>query len=192
MRKPVFRWEEAKIVAFETPPSVLKFQLHYWKKRGEIIPLKRGVYLFADRQAESAEMAQALYAPCYFSLEWALSYYGLIPDVAFSMTLMTTKTTRTFQTPIGHFIYHKIKQEAFLGYDPKTLMAEPEKALVDYLYLYRHHLVPKDDFWEELRFQNLDEISFPKAKKFAACFKSKKVLQLLESLKSYAKTSAMG
>lgn len=191
MLKPVFTWEEAKVVAFTTPPSILKVQLNYWKKGGELTALKRGVYLFPDRKVETAEIAKALYHPCYFSLEWALYYYGLIPDVVFASTLVTTKTTRTFQTPAGHFIYHKIKPAAFLGYDFKTLMAEPEKALVDYLYLYRHRLVPKNDFWKELRFQNLEEISFRKCYSFARYFQSQKLMKLLESLKAYAKLDSM-
>ena len=109
MLKPVFTWEEAKIVAFKTPPATLKVQLNYWKKQGEVTSLKRGVYLFPDRKAETAEIAKALYSPCYFSLESALHHYGLIPDVVFASTLVTTKATRKFQTPAGHFIYHKIK-----------------------------------------------------------------------------------
>lgn len=192
MLKPVFTWEEAKMVAFKTPPAVLKVQLNYWKKRGELTALKRGVYLFPERKRETAEIAKALYSPCYFSLESALHYYGLIPDVVFASTLVTTKATRTFKTPVGHFIYHKIKLEAFLGYDSKTLMAEPEKVLVDYLYLHRHRFVPKNDFWEEMRFQNLEEISFRKCHFFAKYFQSKKLMKLLESLKAYAKLDSMG
>lgn len=191
MIKTVFTWEEAKIVAFKTPPAVLKFQLNYWKKRGELSALKRGVYFFPDRKIEIAEIAMALYSPCYFSLEGALHDYGLIPDVVFASTLVTTKATRKFQTPMGLFIYHKIKAPAFLGYDSKTLMAKPEKALVDYFYLHRHHFVPKNDFWEELRLQNLEEISFKKCTFFAKYFRSEKLVKLLDSLKAYAKLDSM-
>lgn len=191
MLKPVFTWEEAKVVAFKTPPEVLKVQLNYWKRQGELTALKRGVYLFPDREAKTAEIAKALYSPCYFSLEWALHYYALIPDVVFASTLVTTKATRKFQTPAGHFIYHKIKTAAFLGYDTRTLMAEPEKALVDYLYLHRHHFVPKNDFWEESRIQNLKLISFTKCSFFAKYFRSAKLMELLRSLKSYAKLGSM-
>ena len=192
MVKAVFTWEEAKVVAFKTSPSVLKFQLNYWKKRGELTALKRGVYLFPDREAKTEEIAKALYSPCYFSLEWVLHRHGLIPDVVFALTLVTTKATRAFQTPAGHFIYQKIKSSAFLGYDPQTLIAEPEKALVDYLYLHRHRFVPKNDFWEELRMQNLEEISFRECYSFAKYFQSEKLVKLIGSLRTYAKLDSMG
>lgn len=78
-----------------------------------------------------------------------------------------------------------------MGYDAETLIAKPEKALVDYLYLNRHHLVPQYDFWEAMRWQNLKMISFRKARAFAKYFGSKKTADLLESLKTYAKSGAM-
>lgn len=192
MKKAAFSYEEARVVAFETATATLKLQLHQWKKAGELISLKRGLYLFAGRQVENSEIARALYHPCYISLEYALNYYGLLPDVPFGITLVTTKTTRKFNTPCGQFIYQKIPIRAFLGFDPKTLMGGCEKCLVDYLYLNQHRLVPDEQFWEEMRWQNLGEVKFGKAKKFSHYFRSKKLDYLLESLRSYAKTHPTG
>lgn len=189
MKKPVFTWEEAKIVAFNTPPNTLKLQLHQWKKEGDIIALKRGVYLFSDRPADKIEIAKHLYSPCYLSMEYALNHHGLLPDVAFAMTMVTIKPTRRFQTPVGLFTFQKIKQAAFSGFDPDTLMAECEKALVDYLYLNVNHLVPKNIFWKEMRWQNLKTVRFSKALTFAQLFKNKKLITLVRSLQSYAKSS---
>lgn len=188
MKKQLFTLEEACIVAFKTPPSTLKLQLHQWKKRGEIIPLKRGLYMFVDGNAGIAEIANAIFHPSYISLEYALNFYGLLPDIPFAVTLVTTKTTRRFKTPYGQFVYQKIPAHAFNGFDPKTLMAEREKAIVDYLYLNQHRMVPKEQFWDEMRWQNLDEIKFKRAGGLARCFNSKKLIVLLESLRSYAKT----
>lgn len=187
LKKPVFTWEEAKVVAFNTPAKTLKLQLHHWKKTGEIISLKRGVYLFPDQQIDKTEIAKHLYSPCYLSLEYALNHYGLLPEIVFAMTLITTKSTRKFNTPFGQFTYQKIKQKAFLGFDPKTLMAEREKALVDYLYLNRHRFLPTDDFWSEMRWQNLKDVKFRKAAGFARHFQSNKLDKLLNSLRTYAK-----
>ncbi len=189
MKKPVFTWEEAKIVAYNTPSNTLKLQLHQWKKGGDIIALKRGIYLFSDRPVDKIEIAKHLYSPCYLSMEYALNHYGLLPDVAFAMTMITTKPTRKFHTPVGLFIFQKIKQSAFLGYDPNTLMAEREKAIVDYLYLNVNNLIPKNDFWEEMRWHNLKTVRFTKAFTFAKRFKNKKLTKLVRSLQSYARSS---
>jgi len=192
MKKNIFSKEEAQIVAFDTPPSTLKLQLHQWVKAGDLINLKRGLYVFSDSRVDKVEVARRLYSPCYISLEYALNLYGFIPDVPFSITLVTPKATRKFNTPYGQFVYRKIKKETFFGYDPQTLMAEKEKALVDYLYLNSGRFVPRADFWRELRLQNLSDINFDKTFDYAEKFSSKKLITLLRSVKEYANLNQPG
>lgn len=186
MQKSIFSKQEAQLVAFDTAPSMLKLQLHQWVKSGDLVPVRRGLYAFSDSQVDKVEIARALYSPCYVSLEYALNMYGLIPDVPFSITLVTPKTTRKFDTPYGQFVYRKIKKEAFFGFNLETLMADKEKALIDYLYLNGKRFVPEAGFWEELRLQNLEDIDFDKAAHFAARFGSKKLVKLLGSVREYA------
>jgi predicted transcriptional regulator of viral defense system len=186
MQKSVFSTQEAQLVAFDTSPNTLKLQLHQWVKSRDLVPVKRGLYAFSDSQVDKVEIARALYSPCYISLEYALNTYGLIPDIPFLMTLVTPKTTRRFETPYGRFVYRKIKRKAFFGFNPETLMADKEKALVDYLYLNSKQLVPEPVFWKELRLQNLEELDFDKAARFAEQFGSKKLSRLLGSIRDYA------
>ncbi|MFA5800126.1 MAG: hypothetical protein WC840_04165, partial [Candidatus Peribacteraceae bacterium] len=188
MKKPVFSWEEARVVAFSTSPGQLKLQLHMWKTASEIISLRRGVYTFADSKPSIAEIASALYSPCAISLEYALNLHGLLPDIPFGITLVTTRQTRKFNTAFGQFSYQKIKKEAFVGFDPKTLLAEREKALVDYLYLNRNRMRTDVDFLHEMRWQHLETIRFARARKFAGMFGFKKLTLLLDALEAYAKS----
>lgn len=186
MKKDIFSTQEAQVVAFDTTPGTLKLQLHQWLKASELVRLKRGLYVFSDRKVDKVEVARRLYSPCYISLEYALNIYGLIPDVPFSVTLVTPKITRRFSTPYGQYVYRKIKKEAFFGYDPQTLMAEKEKALIDFLYLNGRLFVPRVDFWRELRLQNLANFDFRLALDYAKEFRSVKLTFLLESVKEYA------
>src|SRR3990172_7000882 len=101
MKKGVFTWSEAKTVAFDTPPPTLKLQLHLWKRAGEIVSVRRGVYTFPDAVPVTGEILKALYPPSYVSLESALSIHGVIPDVPFATTAVTTRPARTFSTPWG-------------------------------------------------------------------------------------------
>ncbi len=188
MKKNVFSWNEAKTVAFETPASTLKLQLHLWKKAGEIVGLRRGVYAFAGEVPQTAEILSALYPPAYVSLESALSMYGVIPDVPFAVTSVTIRPTRNFQTPCGRFGFRHIPQEGFIGFDPKTLIATFEKAVVDYLYIHRRTLVTSPETFKNLRWQNLGKFNFRKARQFANLFKSPEVSNLLEEVKKYATT----
>lgn len=126
---------------FDLP--VYNYQLTLWKQKGYIQHLKRGLYYFTDAkdQLTSEEISFNLYEPSYISLEQALSVYGVIPDIVHATTAITSRKTRTFTTrDFGTFIYRHVKPELFFGYTTtetkygKYSMAEPEKALLDFLY----------------------------------------------------------
>jgi len=187
MVKSIFSTAEAQLVAFQNNPELTNLQLHQWKKQGELIQLKRGIYMFPNANSSAAQIANALYAPCYISLEYALSFYGILPEAAFVYTLVTPKGTRQFVTPLGTFSYHKIKREAFTGFDGKTLMAEPEKALVDYFYLRGSSFKTTEAFWEESRL-DAEGLDFQKIIQYAGLFGSKKLITLLTHFQAYAKT----
>lgn len=189
MQKDVFTTTEAHLVALQDQPRLLNLQLHQWMKSGEIIQLKRGLYMFADATRNIPEIAGTLYSPCYFSLEYALNFYNIIPEAVFGYTLVTPKPTRTFDTFSGRFYYHTIKKSAFTGFDPETLMAYKEKALVDYFYLNSSKLVTSDEFWRESRLEVKEtEVNFTEVFKYAKLFGVKKLIYLLKSLENYAKS----
>ena len=111
-------------------------------KIGIVVPLKkrRGIYCFADHPPHVWVIANILYRPSYISLETALSYYGILPESIYTITSVSTKTSRSFKAMGKEFLFQKIKKEAFCGYqtlsiDNNTvLIADKEKALADYLY----------------------------------------------------------
>jgi len=91
----------------------LRCDVQYWRKHGYLIPLKRGIYVFSeDLRKQPLSMgfiANNLLLPSYVSLEYALSYYDLIPERVTVYTSVTTQKTTTFKTPIGIFEYHSVK-----------------------------------------------------------------------------------
>ncbi|MBI2118753.1 MAG: hypothetical protein HYT97_03895 [Elusimicrobia bacterium] len=192
MKKPIFTWAEAARVAWQTSPQLLRLELFNWKKRKEIQTLKRGLYCFPDRVESKSQIAQVLFTPSYLSLEWALHHYELLPDVVFSLTLVSPRGSRTFMTPYGEFIYRRIHPDLFFGFDPATGMATPEKALLDYFYFNSRGLLPSTIFWREMRWQNLSLIKFKQVKDWVKKFHMKKMTNLLQSLEEYAKTNQTG
>lgn len=123
--------------------KIFPYQLSFWQKQGLIFKLRNGLYAFEDRARNISpeEIAGRLYAPSYISLEKALSAYGLIPEMTYAITSVTPKTNRTFRNRLGVFIYRHLKPSLFTGYqeiikgEQRYLIAEPEKALLDFLYL---------------------------------------------------------
>jgi predicted transcriptional regulator of viral defense system len=122
-----------------------EFQAEYMLTRlqteGLFVRLKRGVYALKTDPPDEWEIANALYRPSYISFDYALAYYNLIPEMVYQVTSATTKATRLFTTGSQTFGYYTIKQDAYTGYvlkqkgERNLLIATPEKAVVDYLYI---------------------------------------------------------
>ena len=168
--------------------QTLRNQIGRWQDRGLLLKLRRGLYLLnkSDRQISPSRLfvANQLYSPSYVSLEYALGVYGLIPERVLDVTSVTTRKTQAFHNEVGHFIYRHIKKECFSGFklvkDEAGLpyfIAEPEKAVVDFLYFNRTRFgqdAPQV-FKEGFRFQNVSTLKRGKVLAFAAFFKNRKL-----------------
>lgn len=117
--------------------QTIRTQLSRFTKRGLVQKIKRGWYCFDSGGVDELELASRLYQPSYISLETALNYYGLIPDVPQGVTGITVTATKKMATPFGRFYYTKIKPDLFWGFKRvgSFSMAKREKALLDYFYI---------------------------------------------------------
>jgi hypothetical protein len=118
-------------------------------RQGIIIRVKKGLYVFGDnyrRYLHSKELlANLVYGPSYVSLDYALAYYGLIPEGVEALTSVTPNRPRRFSTPVGLFIYRQIPAPAYEEgmvrvegeHNQAFLIASPEKALADKLVSVR-------------------------------------------------------
>lgn len=182
LSKEVVRTEKNRQIVFN--------QLRRWQEKGLIIKLKKGVYLLNrnDRRINLSVyfIANQLYGPSYVSLEYALNFYGLIPEAVFDITSVVTKKTMRFQNETGVFIYQHIKPDAFRGFSAIkeengtfVFIAEPEKAVVDFLYLHLNDLKKevKDKFKLSYRFQNLENLRASRIMELARLFNNHKLLE---------------
>ncbi|MBI3292048.1 MAG: hypothetical protein HYZ73_04480 [Elusimicrobia bacterium] len=188
MPKPAFTFSEARVVAYTEPLRGLRLNLHRWVKRGDLRNIRRGVYAFPDRRCSLPEMIAVLYPPAYVSLESALNRHGLLPDVPFETTLVSPRPTHSFHTRWGRFHFHHIQHPLFFGYDSATLLAEPEKALLDYFYFRGAVVHDTPTFWQEARFQNLEHLRWRIGDRMAGRYPAGRVQRLWEGFKRYAKT----
>ena len=147
-------------------------------KKGLIESPKRGFYYFADNPPHEYLLANKLYLPSYVSFETALAYYSIIPETIYSIISATTKATREFESGGKRLKYMKIKKRAYTGYFKKDdyLIADPEKALADYLYFVA---LGKKNINERL---NTAKINKTRLKKYAGLFKNKSLSQLVRKL----------
>ena len=159
LRYPIFSLQDVRKVLSDFSYR----QLDRWEKKGYLKKLKRGFYCFSIQKVDQDLLfyiANRIYTPSYVSLEMALKYYSFIPEEIFQITSVGTKKTTHFETSVGNFSYRQMKPSLYWGYalvdygQQKIFMAEPEKAILDYLYIHPTLKTPAD--FEGMRI-NVDE-----------------------------------
>lgn len=172
--------------------KVTSNQLNRWQGKKYITKIKKGLYIFNDSISKIHPflIANLGYTPSYISLETALHEYGFIPEVSQSVTSISTKKTYSFSALHTTFYYKKIKKDAFTGYCPKiymgqeVLMAEPEKALLDFLYLRAKNLKQEEDI-DGLRlnyFELRGKIDPNRLKQYALLFNSQTLFEIVSRI----------
>lgn len=135
-----------------------------WQQKGYLKKLINKWYIFSEVPLNEFilyRISNCLYHPSYISLESAFSYYNLIPEGVYSFQAVSTIKTITYHTPVGVFYYRNLKPDFYFGYqilhseELPILMAEIEKALLDYLYLNKQIKTVQDV--ASLRF-NIEEL----------------------------------
>ena len=111
-------------------------------KSNQLFPISKGIYE-DDRSASGQYLASSIYGPSYLSFDYALAYYGLIPETAYVYTSATfeKKKKKIYTNMFGTFTYADVPSNVFPlgiviiennGY--VMHIATPEKALCDKLY----------------------------------------------------------
>jgi|SRR3989338_8157346 len=175
--------------------GTLKVQFSQWKKKGLISQLRKGLYILSkdEREIEPTHffLANQIFIPSYISLESALAFYGLIPEFVANTTSITSRKTCKFKNEFGIFTYQHIKKEGYDGFisirekdNISILIATPEKALVDFVYLNleKFNLQDISVLTESYRFQNYEKLSKKKIRQYALNLQSKKLVLVLELL----------
>lgn len=115
-------------------------------KYKEIFQLKKGLYVSADffeknknDVSYSFYLANVIRTPSYISSWTALQYYNLTTEAIRSVTSVTPKVTRDYQTKVGNFAYQSINKKLFSDFSLVKgrfdfFIASPSKALFDLLY----------------------------------------------------------
>jgi len=161
---PYFKIENLKML--DTRENYLRIALSRLSKRKEIIRLKKGNYTaknFVEKIKKENSfssflefLATKIYSPSYLSLDYVLYENNILTEIPKNFTLITKNKTATFSNNLGIFIYHKIKDELFLGFDTQKIdnfliyKSSPAKALFDFLYL-RKKIVLNKEMLKELR-----------------------------------------
>jgi hypothetical protein len=161
--EPLF--ETGFLLAGDVDPKEIHRQLSRWTQAGRLEQIRRGLYTLAPPfqrvRPHPFLVANRLVAGSYVSLQSALAHASLIPESVPVTTSVTTGRPGRWDTPLGTFIFRHIQPDFLTGFrrelltgGSEALLATPEKALLDLVYLETDGDSPA--YIAELRLQNMD------------------------------------
>ncbi|MBU4369208.1 hypothetical protein KKG58_00410 [Patescibacteria group bacterium] len=164
INRPIFTTAELSAIS-EKSLSTTTQSLNYLQKQGVILKIYQGIWAEVINKPLSPYSIIPFLFPrhqAYLSFISALHLYDIIEQIPQVTTIASITHTRTIITKLGTFSVHQITPGFFDGfgwYKDKSdfLIAEPEKALIDCLYLAGH---------KKKQFANFPELHFPKTFSF--------------------------
>lgn len=149
-------------------------------KKGNLIKIINGLYE-TDSSVNGYLLAGSIYGPSYLSFDFALYYYGLIPEkvTAFTSATCNKKKKKIYNNKFGTYMYRDVPVKVYpLGINLveegnySYQIATPEKALCDKLYtlpslknmrdlenvLFNDLRIDIDEF-NKLKLRDIEEIS---------------------------------
>ncbi|MFZ2937509.1 MAG: type IV toxin-antitoxin system AbiEi family antitoxin domain-containing protein [Candidatus Omnitrophota bacterium] len=160
LRKQVFTTFELASASGKSTSAVTQ-GLSYLVEAGILIKIYRGVWAEAKKGEISLYAAIPYLFPrqrAYVSFISALHLYGIIEQIPQVVTVASLAHTKTMRTSLGTVAVHRITPALFCGFswykgDGSFLIAEPEKALVDSVYL---------SVCKKRQFGHFPELRFPR------------------------------
>lgn len=167
----------------------------------EILRVRRGLFCLAARYTKQPvhpfELAQRILGPSYVSLETALSHHNWIPEAVYTITCVSRSRSRSFDSPLGLFSYTRVPQQLFYAGTQRQelqnggifFIAEPLKALADYVYVQGFDWVGLRPLRESLRVEDaeLDMLTADSFAHLSGVYRSGRVNRFLDSIRKEMK-----
>jgi predicted transcriptional regulator of viral defense system len=157
---------------YKLSETVVRNALRRHELRGLVERVSTKIYInHLNQQFSPRDLVNVLRPESYISLESAMVDKGITSQSPSMLTCVTPGYPQSFRTKSVRIVYRKISPDLYWGYEEKAtrynkyLIAEPEKALLDWIYLTRQEGLPTP--FDELQLQFL---SAAKLRKYAERF----------------------
>lgn len=173
---------------YKLPVHSVVVSLGRQQKRGLVERVHSTIYLNKLAAGFSAkDIVNQIDPAAYISLDSALVEWGISTQSPIGLTCVSASRTRIIKSQSVLIKYRKIKKDLFWGFVEKKSrfgvykIAEPEKALLDWLYFRYQDGLPAN--LDEFQFQNINlKRLFEGAKKFPKSVREILIPHLLERL----------
>jgi predicted transcriptional regulator of viral defense system len=176
LNRHVFTTREISLISGKSPSATVQ-ALNYLQKQDFIFKIYQGIWAqTSDKPLSPYSIIPFLPVRnrCYVSFISALHLYGIIEQIPQIITLASIEHTRKISTKAGAFAFYKIQPAFFKGFNwyqksGNFLIAQPEKALIDCLYI---------SAFKKKQFSYFPELHFPKS------FSNKKAKEWIRQIPS--------
>jgi len=189
------------LLAGDVDPNHVRRQLTRWTNAGRLYQLRRGLYTLAPPyqkvKPHPFTIANHMVRGSYVSCQSALTYYGLIPEYVPVVVSVCSSRPRRWDTSLGSFLFRHVRRKYLRGYrllelgsGQQALVATPEKALLDLIYL-----TPGGDsemYIRSLRLQNLENLDVHSLKNDSEMFGKPKLRRAAELVASLVQEASAG
>ena len=156
--------------------------IHRLKNRNLIREVERGKYALTD---DPFEIASGIVFPSYISFISAYSIYGLTTQMPSTIHVVALRSRKPISAEGVKIEFIRLRKQNFFGYkrekfrDKYIFIAEPEKAIIDALYLPRY--CPISESYEALKGKEISpEKLIEYALRIGSCVVIKRLGYLLE------------
>jgi hypothetical protein len=134
----VFSFKEILLASGETNAALLKRRINYYIKKGELYPIRRGIYA-KDKNYDRLELANKIFTPSYISFETVLAKNGVVFQ-QYDRIFVASYLTREISCNGETYIFRRVKDAVLLnssGIEKKDyyFIASKERAFLDTIYL---------------------------------------------------------
>src|SRR4030042_3320586 len=135
MNKPFYTIADLEKIT-SLPRESLYWALKRWGGGGIIERVAQGIYVPMGSNISLENVAAQLYIPNYLSFESALAKQGILNLIPYTLTLATTRKTKTYTIQKREIEFRQISPQLFFGFEMKNgfYIASPEKAFLDEVY----------------------------------------------------------
>src|ERR1700737_2473460 len=151
---------------------VARDALRRYEAQGLVERVSTKIYInHLNQQFSPRAPVNVLRPEVFVSLESAMVDKGITSQSPSVLTCVTPGYPQSFRTKSVSIVYRKVSPDLYWGYEQKAtrynkyLIAEPEKALLDWIYLIRQEGLPPP--FDELQLQSLNSA---KLRKYAERF----------------------
>jgi DNA-binding Lrp family transcriptional regulator len=157
---------------YKLSEAAVRNALRRHEGRGLVERVSTRIYInHLNQQFSPRDLVNVLRPESYVSLESVMVETGITSQSPSVLTCVTPGYPQSFRTKSVGIVYRKISSDLYWGYEQKAtrynnyLIAEPEKALLDWIYLTRQEGLPTP--LDELQLQFL---SAAKLRKYSERF----------------------